>query len=166
MFFFHFSMISTRTIDIVNVLSTHCSFLFLFPFFFKSWLQMFPSNNSEQLECSSRNRIVIYSGTEGQASSVICPSSRSSDDQVKIFSQNRFDVQSHHPSTAWIPRVEEHGRHEYFDIWSLPWSGNHSETGILIEFIAVQSGSYQMKWLELTPQTVHHPAGSVVSLGT
>ena len=128
-------------------------------------LQMFPSNHSVQPKCGSKNRIIIYSGTEGQASSVICPSSRSSDDQVKIFSQNRFNVQSQHSPTAWIPNVEEHDRQEQFDIWSLPWSGNHSETGVLIEFIAIQSGSYQMKWLELTPQAVVHPTGSVVSLG-
>ena len=129
---------------------------------------MFPSNHSTEPKCSSKNRIAIYSGDpEGHPSSVICPSTRSGHDQVKIFSQNSLigaGVEAHQSATSWTQNAEEQSL-EPLDVWSLPWTGNHSNTGILIEFIAVQSGSYQMKWLELTPQAVANPTGSVIPLG-
>ncbi|KAI9557752.1 hypothetical protein GHT06_017581 [Daphnia sinensis] len=105
------------------------------------------SYSSDSIDCSTKNRIVVYSAgqVEGQPLAIICPSARPNKRTdvggVKIFS----------------PTFEDDGVGDGQDLedddqWRL---GNQSTTGgVVIEFIAIQSGSYTLKWLELTPQVL------------
>lgn len=136
---------------------------------------MFPTNQTRPEECSSKNRIVIYSGPGGDPVNVICPSMRfKQDGEVKIFSQNLSgDSTRSHRHQSWshddTPNDEssddiDDADNELIPTWTMPLARNQSQTPILVEFIAIQSGSYQLKWLELT-QAVFNPVGSVVPLG-
>lgn len=110
--------------------------------------------------CPTKNRIVIYS--EGRT--VICPSSRSSqyEPQVKVSGPTQLEEEQHVLLSPLLQFDVDDHQQPFFSF----------ETGLVIEFIAVQSGLYQMKWLELmSPQTsvVHHGAttgSAVVPLGS
>lgn len=116
-------------------------------------------NQTDQVDtCQTKNRIIIYSETR----TIICPSSRIGQDSptVKIVSPTHHKSLDDDPESGFID-IEDPLNKDF--IQSNPYSG---EVGLIIEFIAIQSGFYQMKWLELTPQAVVHPAGSVVPLGS
>lgn len=134
-------------------------------------------------DCPTKNRILVYSGSQGRPLAIICPSPRASltDSNaaaaaagVKIFApiygtppeSDKDLLLLADPNPVLTADVEND------ESWrptnqSSPHLGQSLSTGgVVIEFIAIQSGSYQVKWLELTPQAVVHPAGSVVPLGS
>lgn len=130
-------------------------------FLFLSTNNGFKINNSDDVDhCLTKNRILVYAaGQAGKPTTIICPSSRSSDQDaggVKIFTP----VYSAASGSVQHQELENDN-----DLLAADWRNDSATAGgVVIEFIAIQSGSYQMKWLELTPQAVLNP--SVVSLGS
>ena len=122
-------------------------------------------------ECPTKNRILLYSGSQGQPLAIICPSPRSSFQDgggVKIFSPTygSSSTEGIYDNLASMVVDVENDAGWWRNDSSANKEQSTSSGGIVIEFIAIQSGSYQMKWLELTPQAVVNPAGSVVPLGS
>lgn len=144
-------------------------------------------------DCPTKNRILVYSGSQGRPMATICPLLRPGQDSsggIKIFSPTFGASIAQHAgsassdgkrapsSAAGSPFTDnESGGGVDFDAdvddWWLNESAKNNEDllktssgAVVVEFIAIQSGSYQMKWLELTPQAVVNPAGSVVPLGS
>ncbi|XP_032786761.2 uncharacterized protein LOC116924339 isoform X1 [Daphnia magna] len=106
------------------------------------------SYSSDSIDCSTKNRVVVYSAGQvgGEPLAIICPSARSNrrpDGGVKIFSPTFED-----------DLAGERQDLEDDDEWRLGTQSALSIGGVVIEFIAIQSGSYTLKWLELTPQSL------------
>ena len=102
------------------------------------------------IDCPTKNRIVVYSDRQmdGQPLAVICPSSPNTEGGgVKIFSPT-FNAEDLMVRSVDLDNETEWRSSSNQSSWQ-DISG-----GVVIEFIAIQSGSYTMKWLELTPQSV------------
>ena len=101
------------------------------------------------IDCPTKNRIVVYSDRQidGQPLAVICPSPNTEGGGVKIFSPT-FNAEDLMVRSVDLDNETEWRSSSNQSSWQ-DISG-----GVVIEFIAIQSGSYTMKWLELTPQSV------------
>lgn len=110
-----------------------------------SGFQLHQSNSSNQ--CTTHNRILVYAGVNGQPQNIICPVALTNQDVFKLFSQT---YQPTNDDLIW-DSDEENRSHG----WPFTKASNQSSNIILvIEFVSIQIGSYQLKWLELTPQVV------------
>jgi hypothetical protein len=134
-------------------------------FFFLSANGFLMNNQSDgeesgAIDCPTKNRIVVYSDRQidGRPLAVICPSPAVTNPEggVRIFSPT-FNVDD---------RVKSMDL-ENEDEWRNQSSQDQDISGgVVIEFIAIQSGSYTMKWLELTPQSVLNPFNNKSMLTT
>ena len=121
-------------------------------------------SSSSHLSCTSNNRILIYWGNDGNPQNVICPSARAHQETLRLFSETKDNGQMALDSSNDV--ADEQSADDLLTSWPLMAPQPTPNTSIVIEFIATQSGSYALKWLELTPQAVVNPAGSVIPLGS
>ena len=125
----------------------------------------FVMNETTATDCATRNRILVYSAGKR---TVICPPATTQEASiVKIFTPTYSVTEDGRSGSAnrWITDAETGEtllRTNRLSFSSFP----SFSSSLVMEFIAIQSGSYQVKWLELMPQagsTVGLPFGSPVS---
>jgi len=137
----------------------------------------FVMNETTAMDCATRNRILVYSA--GQRT-VICPMPVSDvvtmgpSADVKIFTPTHISSsstsQGGRSGSGWWTTDAETGEtflrtnrfNSFYSSITLSSSSSSSSdaAALVMEFIAIQSGSYKVKWLELTPQAASS-SGSV-----